>query len=482
MFNHKYFIMKKIFYLLLVVIFAFSCKENKQKNQASNELAEMSIDSIRAIAKEAYIYGFPMVDHYRIQYDYFQDSTNAEFKAHWNHIANIARVYTAADVAVQTPNSDTPYSFVGFDLRAEPIVLTVPKIEANRYFMIQFIDSYTFNFDYVGTRTTGNGAGKYMVAGPNWKGETPAGISKVIKCDTEFAMAFYRTQLFNAADIDNVKKIQAQFKAEPLSTFLGTKPPQKVAAIDFIKPITAAEERTSLDVFPILNFILQYCPTDPSETALMARFAKIGIGAGKDFDVSKLSPEVKTAFEEAIKEAWTVDFAGIKKKFDSGEVTSGDIFGTRAFLKNNYLYRMAGAVIGIYGNSKEEAMYPFYGVDADGNPLDGTTNKYTLYFAKGQLPPVNAFWSLTMYKMPQSLLVANPINRYLINSPMIPSFVKDKDGGITIYIQSESPGKDKEANWLPAPKGPFINVMRLYWPKEAALDGSWKKPPLNKVK
>ena len=310
--------MKKAFYLLLVAVLTLSCKGNNEKQENTNELSEMSIDSIRAIAKEAYIYGFPMVDHYRIQYDYFQDSTNAEFKAHWNHIANIARVYTAADVAVQTPNSDTPYSFVGFDLRAEPIVLTVPKIEANRYFMIQFIDSYTFNFDYVGTRTTGNGAGKYMVAGPNWKGETPAGINKVIKCDTEFAMAFYRTQLFNAADIDNVKKIQAQFKAEPLSTFLGTKPPQKVAEIDFIKPISAAEERTSLDVFPILNFILQYCPTDPSETALMARFAKIGIGAGKDFDVSKLSPEVKAAFEEAIKEAWTVDFAGIKKKFDSG--------------------------------------------------------------------------------------------------------------------------------------------------------------------
>ena len=141
-------------------------------------------------------------------------------------------------------------------------------------------------------------------------------------------------------------------------------------------------------------------------------------------------------------------------------------------MKNNYLYRMAAAVLGIYGNSKEEAMYPMYGVDSDGQKLSGANN-YTLHFANGELPPVNAFWSLTMYKMPESLLVANPINRYLINSPMLPQLKKDADGGVTLYIQNESPGKDKEANWLPAPKGPFVMYLRLYWPKEEALDGKW---------
>ena len=156
------------------------------------------------------------------------------------------------------------------------------------------------------------------------------------------------------------------------------------------------------------------------------------------------------------------------------------MFGTREYLKNNYLYRMAGAVLGIYGNSKQEAMYPVYAIDADGQKLDGA-NRYTLHFAPGQLPPVNAFWSLTMYEMPQSLLVANPINRYLLNSPMLPQFVKDADGGLTFYVQNESPGKDKEANWLPAPKGPFIIAMRLYWPKEEALDGTWKQPPMTKA-
>jgi hypothetical protein len=165
---------------------------------------------------------------------------------------------------------------------------------------------------------------------------------------------------------------------------------------------------------------------------------------------------------------------------DTGQVTSGDMFGTRQFLKNNYLYRMAAAAVGIYGNSKEEAMYPFYPVDAAGNKLDGANN-YTVRFAPGQLPPVNAFWSLTMYKLPESLLVANPIDRYLVNSPMLPQLVKDADGGITLYVQNQSPGKDKEANWLPAPAGPFMAALRLYWPKQEALDGKWKAPPMNKV-
>jgi hypothetical protein len=143
---------------------------------------------------------------------------------------------------------------------------------------------------------------------------------------------------------------------------------------------------------------------------------------------------------------------------------------------------MAAAILGIYGNSKAEAMYPIYAVDSKGEPLDASKHSYTVRFAPGQLPPVNAFWSLTMYDLPASLLVANPINRYLINSPMLPQLKKDADGGLTLYIQSESPGKDKEANWLPAPKGPFVMAMRLYWPKEEAMSGKWKAPKAELVK
>ena len=242
----------------------------------------------RAIAKEAYVYGFPMVDSYRIQYAYFVDTKNPEYKAPWNELKNIPRVYTPADTAIQTPNSDTPYSMIGMDLRAEPIVLTVPVIEKDRYFSIQLIDAYTFNFDYAGSRATGNDGGSFLVAGPGWKGETPAGIKKVFRSETDLVIGAYRTQLFNPADLDNVKKIQAGYKAEPLSAFLGQPAPAPAPAIDFIKPLSAEDERNSLEFFNILNFILQVCPTDPSETELMARFAKIGVGAGKTFDASTL--------------------------------------------------------------------------------------------------------------------------------------------------------------------------------------------------
>ena len=277
-----------------------------------------------------------------------------------------------------------------------------------------------------------------------------------------------------------MKKVQAGYKAQPLSAFLGTVAPKAAPAIDFIKPLTPAEEKTSLQFFNILNFVLQYCPTDPSETELMTRFAKLGVGAGKTFDASKLSPETKAAIEQGMADSW-VDLEGLKKEFDAGKVSAGDCFGTRAFLKNNYLYRMIAAALGIYGNSKQEAMYPTYYVDDTKQKLDGG-NRYTLRFAPGQLPPVNAFWSLTMYDQPQSLLVANPINRYLVNSPMLPQFKKDADGGLTLIIQNESPGKDKEANWLPAPKGPFSMIMRLYWPKEEATEGKWTAPPMERVK
>jgi hypothetical protein len=207
----------------------------------------------RAIAKEAYVYGFPLVDNYRIQYGYFVDTKNPEYKTTWNKIHNVPRVYTPKDTAIQTPNSDTPYSFVGMDLRAEPVVLTVPPIEKERYFSIQLIDAYTFNFDYIGSRATGNEGGSYMVAGPNWKGETPKGVKKVFHSETEFVFAVYRTQLFKPDDLDNVKKVQAGYKVQTLSAFLGTAAPKEAPAIDFIKPLTPAEEKTSPQFFNILG-------------------------------------------------------------------------------------------------------------------------------------------------------------------------------------------------------------------------------------
>ena len=442
--------------------------------------AEISPDEARAIAKEAYIYANPLVDNYRILYSHFVDSKNPEFKAPWNQIANVSRVYTPDDKEIQTPNSDTPYSFLGLDLRTEPMVLTLPSMDKSRYFSVQLIDLYTHNFDYLGSRATGNDGGSYLIAGPDWKGKTPKGIKKVIHSETELIVALYRTQLLSPDDIEEVKAIQKDYIVQPLSAFLSQPLPKAAPKISFIKPLTRDEIKTSPKVFEQLNFVLQFSPTHSSEKDLMARFSKLGIGAGKTFDLSKFSPEVQKAVGQGIADAW-LDFAALKKRIETGEVSSGDAFGTREYLKNNYAYRMAAAVLGIWGNSTAEAIYPGYYADSDGEKLDGA-NRYTLRFGADELPPVNAFWSLTMYEMPASLLVANPINRYLLNSSMLSDFVRDADGGITLYIQHDSPGKDKEANWLPAAKGSFFMSMRLYWPKPEALDGSWKQPQLIRVK
>jgi hypothetical protein len=300
----------------------------------------------------------------------------------------------------------------------------------------------------------------------------------VIRSETELSFVFYRTQLFSPDDIENVKKVQAGFKVQPLSSFLGQPAPPQAPKIDFLKPISGEEQRTSLDFFKELNFILQFCPTHPSEKDLMARFAKLGIGAGQTFDADSLSPEIRKAIEDGRADALH-DLDELGKHGARGEFTSADLVGTREYLKNNYLYRMRATVSGIWGNAKEEAIYPIYMIDSTGKPLDGK-NHYTLRFEPGKLPPVNAFWSMTMYNLPQRLLVANSINRYLINSPMLPDLKKDADGGLTVYVQNESPGKDKESNWLPAPAGPFLMVMRLYWPKPEVLDGTWKQPPLER--
>ena len=442
--------------------------------------AGMTPDQARAIAKEAYIYGFPMVDSYRIQYAYFVDPSSPEYKGPWNEVHSVARVFTPADKAVQTPNSDTPYSMLGADLRAEPLVLTVPPIDKDRYFSLQFIDGYTHNFAYVGTRTTGNGGGNYLLAGPGWTGDKPEGVTDVIKSDTDFALVAYRTQLLGPDDLDNVKQIQAGYQAQPLSGFLNQPAPPAPPVIDWPKPLNPDEQKTSLRFFDLLDFQLKYAPPLASEKDLRARFDSIGLTGDGTFNTAKLSPDMQEAFKGGMADAWA-EFATFKKdKIDTGEVTSGAMFGTKEELNGNYLYRMAGAVIGIYANSRAEAMYPVLSTDSDGAPLTGANN-YTLTFPPGQLPPANAFWSVTMYKLPESLLVDNPINRYVINSPMLPNLIKNPDGGLTLYIQNSSPGEEVGPNWLPAPPGPFTIFMRVYWPRPEALDGTWQPPKLVKV-
>jgi hypothetical protein len=474
---------RNIFLVVLAIMTLVACGKSEAPvtNQPEQTAAQDSLDEVRAIAKEAYMYANPMVDNYRVMYAYFVDTENPEFKAPWNEIKNIARVYTSDDRMIQAANSDTPYSFVALDLRAEPLVLTVPPMEENRYFSIQLSDMYTHIFGYIGTRTAGNRGGSFMIAGPDWSGGIPMGITRVIKAETQLALAVYRTQLFSPDDLDNVKAIQAEYKVQTLSEFFGRSAPEPAPVINFIAPLTPEEIKQSLQVFNQLNWVLQFCPTHDSEQELMERFAKIDIGAGKAFDPGQFSPEMLAAMGEGIKDAWA-EFMAIKAKSEIGELSSADIFGSRRQLQNNYSYRFAAAVFGIYGNAAEEAFYIIQIKDADDQALD-SANRYTLRFGPDELPPVNAFWSMTMYELPDNMLTANPINRYLLNSTMLSEFKRDADGGLTFYIQSESPGQDKEANWLPSPaSGQFSVYFRFYWPKREVINGTWQSPIIQRVK
>lgn len=442
--------------------------------------------SHKDIYQEAYVYGFPMVMNYGIMYEYFVDRNSGQFKAPFNQVYNEARVFTPKDTAIVTPNSDTPYSFVGMDLRAEPLVFSLPEVEKNRYYVVQFVDMYTHNYAYLGTRSTGNDAGCYMVAGPNWKGKTPSGIKKVIHCETQFSLAGIRTQLLGADDMPNVVKVQAGYKVQPLSPFLKQSPPEPAPAIDF-PPFE--KDGMKLQFPKFLNYVLQFCPPVDEEKALRARFSTVGIEAGKPFELENLSDAEKTAEALAVKDGYD----SIAKRRDNiGNNINGwligSILGDRAFYHGDWLMRAAGAMAGIYGNSAEEAVYPLAKNDADGQPLDGSKNNYKLTFAPGEYPPVNAFWSVTMYDGKTQLLVENSIDRYLINSPMLSSMKKNDDGSVSIYIQKDPPAAEYKSNWLPAPDGPIYLVMRLYWPKDTqpsilpAGSGTWKPPAIEVAK
>ena len=439
------------------------------------------------IAEEAFIYGFPLVMNYKVFHDYFLDSDSGSFKVPLNTLHSEARVYTPEDVGVQTPNSDTPYSMLGADLRAEPLVLCMPEVDEPRYYSVQLVDMYTHNYGYIGSRTTGNDAGCFLLAGPGWSGPVPPGIERVFRCETPFSFVIYRTQLFDADDLGNVERIQAGYSVQPLSTFLKQPAPPAPPAIDW----PAAGKESFTTAFPeTLDFLLGFLPpVGPAsrEEPLRERLASIGIGPDATVRLQDLTPDQRRALGAGLMSgAAKLDQAATKLGTRLNGWQIGSAAGSREFFDGDWLLRAVGSKLGIYGNDAAEATYPFTKQDADGDPLDGSAHTYTLTFPASQLPPVNAFWSMTMYDARTQLLVDNPINRYLINSPMLPNLLKNDDGSLTLYVQRDSPGPDKEVNWLPAPDGPIFLVMRLYWPKETSPSvlppgrGSWQPPPVAK--
>ncbi len=291
---------------------------------------------------------FPWPSNYQTMYKQAIDTTSRDYRGTFNTLNSSANVATPEDKFVVTPNSDTPYSYLWMDLRAEPMVVTMPKIEANRYYSAQMVDLYTYNFAYLGTRSYGNDGGKFVIAGPGWNGETPKGVKAVIHSETQFAYVLFRTQLFNLADLPNVHKIQAGYHAEPLSAFLHQPAPPASPAVNW--PKYTEEMSTSPAIFPLVNFLFQFCPPNPAEKDILASFAKLKIAQARPSTSASSRPRFSRPSTTESRTSAT-DFGDVMKKVNTDEIASSDFFGTRDFLKDNYLYRFAGAKMGLYGNT-----------------------------------------------------------------------------------------------------------------------------------
>jgi hypothetical protein len=381
---------------------------------------------------------------------------------------------------VITPNADTPYSTGILDLRAEPVVLQVPEV-TDRYYVMQMEDLYGFNAHYVGSRATGSDAGTYVLAGPGWDGAAPEGVTDVLRFETDLVVVIGRTQMHGTDDVPALTAVMDQYHLEPLSTFLDEPAP---ALEPFDWPIwddpTSRDER----FIGYVNALLQLCqPPHPDEVDLLARLATIGISPGEPFDATALTDEQRTALAAGVDQA--------RKKMAAradrlGEVVNGwqavAGFGDRDFFGGDYLLRAASAMAGWGGNDRKEAFYPIARVDAEGKPLS-SDHRYRLTLTSP--PPAKAFWSVTMYDTSYDgtagYLAENPIGRYVINDTS-QGLVLGEDGALSIAIQHEKPESTADiANWLPAPDGPFYVALRIYWPEEAAFDGTWEPPPVERI-
>jgi len=440
-------------------------------------VTQLSPQEIEKIAKEAYIRAFPMLMGYRYAYATFLMPGLPSYRGPANAFHGNAATLDHTFKDVVTPNADTPYSMALLDLSAEPVVLQVQAIK-DRYYVWQFVDLLGTNPHFIGSRATGSEAGTYLAVGPGWKGEAGDEFDGVLPFDTDLVFVIGRTQLLSPDDIPALAKIMASYKIQPLSAYRGQDSP---AAPPVKWPIWNDEASRDERFISYVNFLLKFCHLlHPGEAELMARFAKIGIGAGLPFDAGALDSEMRDAIRAGVaaaKETMAKKARNFGQKVDGWG--SSDVFGTREWYAGDYLLRAAAAMAGWGGNDAIEAVYPSAREDADGNPLTGA-HTYQMTFTT--LPPARAFWSVTMYDTSYDgtagYLVENPIDRYLINSTT-EDLVYGKDGSLTITIQREQPqDADEQANWLPAPEGPFYLVMRIYWPEPAALDGTWTPPPV----
>lgn len=438
-------------------------------------------DDLKELAAEAYVYGYPIVAAYHILHKQSLEPTSTEYKGPFNQYRARVRLMTASDRTIISPNADTPYGMANLDLREQGRVLTLPQVDTERYFSVQLVDMQTFNFAYLGKRTTLNRAGTYLICYSGNVVPAPsearaAGIDAVIVSETPFVQLFSRTQLYDDADLAAVQDINDKVTLRPQSDYMPTIATGPAPTYDRF-PDPSDECLATAEFYSVLDFVLSLCPAHPSEEAFRERLK--GLGLDGTFDLASLAPAQKEALDYGLSE-------GRRRLETASGIDTRQLFGSRDETTamngdNMYLARALGAFYGIYGNTAAEALYFNYRADSNGEPLDAARHNYRLAFDANDLPPVGAFWSVTMYGA-DKFFVDNSLDRYLINSRMLDNgHLRVSEGRLTIHIRREEPADEAaRANWLPAPAGPFILILRLYLPGQRALAGEWERPQVER--
>ncbi|WP_428679782.1 DUF1254 domain-containing protein [Sphingopyxis sp.] len=440
--------------------------------------APVSEEEAYAIGIEAYTYAYPLV----LMETTRRVSTNAgvsgRLRAPVNQFANMKSYPDATFKDVVRPNADTLYSSLWFDVGKEPLVLTLPNTQG-RYHVIPLMDMWTDVFATLGTRTTGNEGGTVAIVGPAWHGTLPKGM-RMVRSPTEMGWIIGRIQTNGPADYAHVYTLQAGLGAAPLSAWgkpAATVMPKPDLTVDMkTPPVDQVAQMAPQAFFARFAELMKRNPPHASDYAIVLRMERIGIVPGQSFDLSRADPAVQRGLARAAAEAYP-RIVNRRKAISLTRNGWGSMGSNIGVYGNDYLQRAFIGFAGLGALPPEEAIYPMAPLDSDGKPLTGASN-YVLHFEKDQIPPADAFWSLTMYGADQ-FFVANPINRFAIGDRDKLTF--NADGSLDLYIQNASPGADKEANWLPAPAGPFSMNLRLYLPQRRATDGSWLVPPVKRV-
>ncbi|WP_105101779.1 DUF1254 domain-containing protein [Microbulbifer pacificus] len=444
--------------------------------------AELTPEAAKQIAVETYIYGYSLISvemTRKVMTNVAKPSTK---HAPMGQFANLREYPSAKFRDVTAPNADTLYSNAFVDLSEEPWVVSWPDM-GDRYYVWEFYDAWVPVVFDPGSRTTGQKAQTYVLTGPGWSGKLPAGV-KEVKSPTATVWILART--YSTGTPEDYKKVwalQDQYKLYPLSAWGKNYVPPAGKVDPSIDMKTAVRDQVNAlnaeQYFGWMAELMQNNPPTAEDAPMVAKMKKIGLEPGKPFDLGKLNPAVAAAIKQAPQTAWEQIVAYTK---DSGKINNGWLVNLKVgHYGTNYMARAWLSAFGIPANAPKDAVYPVGQTDADGNPLDASKHNYVIHFkSEKDLPPANGFWSLTMYD-DEYFFVPNPLNRYTLSERN--SLKKNADGSISLYLQKDNPGPEKESNWLPAPNAKFIPMFRLYWPKEnppSVLDGSWWPPVIEK--